>query len=251
MKNLQGYGTSMTRPNGLLLMILFIVSLVAEGQAQSSSQVVSAVSQVSSQFSSQADSQSPSQTVSQTASPTSESPPSSSTDTPIVYDDSCSPGHKDLINQAFRDAMQQLKVTIESTMDYIDDPAFWHLYGKRSVGNMTAIKNAFRKVYDGQWSIPAICNLDGSAPCDDLTLYGGIAERKADTQRRDDTQSLSPELVFCREFFALPPLDHRVQTGINYPVVFTTRYNLGYFHDNQGESFREIALSCSNPANVG
>jgi hypothetical protein len=32
-------------------------------------------------------------------------------------------------------------------------------------------------------------------------MYRGIAEKKTNTQRRDDTQSLMPQLVFCSELF--------------------------------------------------
>lgn len=68
-------------------------------------------------------------------------------------------------------------------------------------------------------------------------MYGGIAEKKGDAQRRDETQTYSPHLVFCRDFFALPSLDHRVQMGINHPTYLEARYTLGYFHDNQGKPF--------------
>ncbi|KAH6857551.1 hypothetical protein B0T12DRAFT_139472 [Alternaria alternata] len=198
--------------SGLILIIVVIISLIAEGDAQNSSQVASsAVPQTSAQ------------TIAQ------------SSESPIIYpDDSCNPEHKDLIYQAFGDAMQMTKLTTQSTIDYIDDPAFWHIFGQRAVDNTTAIKNAFEQVNDGQWSISATCNFGNSTRCDGFAMYGGIAEEKGDAQRRsNETQLYSPHLVFCRDFFALPPLDHRVQMGINHPTDFKARYTLGYFHDNQ------------------
>jgi hypothetical protein len=40
-----------------------------------------------------------------------------------------------------------------------------------------------------------------SDPCGDGTMYEGIAEKKTNTRRRDDMQSLTLKLVFCSEFF--------------------------------------------------
>ncbi|CAN9315272.1 unnamed protein product [Alternaria alternata] len=202
---------SATPRSGLVLTIVVMISLIAEGDAQSSSQVASsAVPQTSAQATAQ------------------------SSESPIIYpDDSCNPEHKDLIDRALGDAMQMTKVTTESPIDYIEDPAFWHIFGQRAVGNTTATKNAFEQVNDGPWSISAICNFDKSAPCDDFAMYGGIAEKKGDAQRRDETQTYSPHLVFCRDFFALPSLNHGIQMGINHPTHLEARYTLGYFHDNQ------------------
>jgi hypothetical protein len=207
LRNIHSLSMSATPRSGLVLTIVVMISLITEGDAQGSSQVASsAVSQTSAQ------------TIAQ------------SSESPIIYpDDSCNPEHKDLIDRALGDAMQMTKVTTESPTDYIEDPAFWHIFGQRAVGNTTAIKNAFEQVNDGPWAI--------SAPCDDLAMYGGIAEKKGDAQRRDETQTYSPHLVFCRDFFALPSLDHRVQMGINHLTYLEARYTLGYFHDNQGKPF--------------
>ena len=215
LRNVYSLSMSATPRSGLVLTIVVMISLIAEGDAQSSSQVASsAVPQTSAQATAQ------------------------SSESPIIYpDDSCNPEHKDLIDRALRDAMQMTKVTTESPIDYIEDPAFWHIFGQRAVGNTTATKNAFEQVNDGPWSISAICNFDKSAPCDDFAMYGGIAEKKGDAQRRDETQTYSPHLVFCRDFFALPSLNHGIQMGINHPTHLEARYTLGYFHDNQGRPF--------------
>jgi hypothetical protein len=215
LRNIHSLSMSATPRSGLVLTIVVMISLITEGDAQGSSQVASS-----------AGPQTSAQTIAQ------------SSGSPIIYpDDSCNPEHKDLIDRALGDAMQMTKVTTESPTDYIEDPAFWHIFGQRAVGNTTAIKNAFEQVNDGPWAISAICNFDNSAPCDDLAMYGGIAEKKGDAQRRDETQTYSPHLVFCRDFFALPSLDHRVQMGINHLTYLEARYTLGYFHDNQGKPF--------------
>jgi hypothetical protein len=174
LRNIHSLSMSANPRSGLVLTIVVMISRITEGDAQSSSQVASS---------------SGPQTSAQTIAQSSRSP--------IIYpDDSCNPEHKDLIDRVLGDAMQMTKVIIESPIDYIEDPAFWHIFGQRAVGNTTAIKNAFEQVNDGPWAISAICNFDNSAPCDDFAMYGGIAEKKGDAQRRDETQIYSPHLVF-------------------------------------------------------
>jgi hypothetical protein len=79
-----------TRQSGLVLIVVVMISLIAEGEAQNSSQVAaSAVPQTSAQ----------------TVAQSSESPVIYS-ESPVIYpDDSCNTEHKDLVDQAFGDAM--------------------------------------------------------------------------------------------------------------------------------------------------
>ncbi|KAH6876253.1 hypothetical protein BKA58DRAFT_138062 [Alternaria rosae] len=237
------------RPNGLILTIFLILSLIADGAAQSSSQTASTVSQAASaasqvasvasqaslQASSQVGSQSPSQTLAQTSSQASESALPSTAEPIFSFDDSCKAEHRDIIDNTFKDAMENAKVTVESQTAYEEDTSFLNIYGKRATGNITVVKSAFPGVQQLPTPIPSGCNFDGSVPCNDRTIFPGIAKTVVGIQKRDGTLSQQSGLIFCREFFELTPLDHRVQMAINFPSNLTVRYNLGYVHDNQGE----------------
>ncbi|KAF1831929.1 hypothetical protein BDW02DRAFT_29250 [Decorospora gaudefroyi] len=174
----------------------------------------------------------------------SQTPVDSEDDQSFTWSDgSCSPEHQDLIVKAFRDANAMTRAAVEAETDHEHDPAFWELFGGRAVGDFTAIKSAFDQVLQGPWSITASCNFDGSvAECTDQRKYGGIGATEAagQTRKRDEKASLSATLVFCQEFFRFPPLDHRVQMGINHPYYLEARYDLGYFHDNQGRRMRRM-----------
>jgi hypothetical protein len=222
--NVRSLAMPAIRLNGLILTIFLILSLIADGAAQSSSQIPSAVSRAASQT--------PAQPVSQV----SESTIPSGTGNGVSYpDDSCENDHRDQIEQALEDTKGMVKITAEGDIDLKNDPGFWQLFGQRATGNITAIKNVFTEAHQMSWSISAFCNFDDSDPCNDPSMYGGIAKTAADTINQDGTQGDLPQLTFCREFFALPSLDHRVQMGINHPNFLQARYSLGYFHANQGE----------------
>jgi len=242
-KKVRSLATSVVRPNGLILTIFLILSLIADGAAQSSSQMASAVSQAVSaasqatlQASSQAGSQSPSQTLAQTDPQVTNSALSSTAEPTSSYADSCKTSHQDMINNDYKDVIELAQVTIDSKIPYEEEPGFWGLWG--SAENKTAVKSVFPLMQQLTWPPSAECNLDGSAPCDGPTVVGGIAMIKAGTQKRDGAQSQQPKLVFCKEYFALPPLNHRVQMSINSRDL-RDRYNLGVLHENRGESLGE------------
>jgi hypothetical protein len=138
-----------------------------------------------------------------------------------------------------KDAAQMTLVTIQNTVDHEKDPAFWELFGPGAVGNITSIRGAFEQVLQTPFVIAARCNFDDTdAACSDPLMYGGIGGKIPSGQpaKWDENQALQGQLTFCRDFFALPTLDHRVQLGINgHDVFLETPYNLGYYHDNQGK----------------
>jgi len=248
-KKVRSLATSVFRPNGLTLTIFLILSLIADGAAQSSSQVASAVSQTASvasqvvsaasqaslQASSQADSQSPSQTLAQTGPQPSVSALPSTANSIISFDDSCKAEHRDMLDNDLKDVMDMANVTVKSQIAYTDNPNFWLFFGQSSVEHIPVIKSVFPGVLQLSEPISVRCNFDRSAPCDDRTNFPGIAKTVVDTRKRDGTQGQQPGLVICPEYFGLPPLNHRVQMGINSPTNLTARYNSGYYHDNRGE----------------
>ena len=146
-------------------------------------------------------------------------------------DDTCDPARKDSINQAIGGALAL--ATIDDKKHYRDDPTFWDLFGKNAIENVTIVMKAFTQVRDRRWNINASCNLNNTHPaCTDPNMYGGIC--KILNEGAGDDSFLY--LMFCEGFFALPPLDHRVQMGINHNYALRPRYDLGYFHSNQGRS---------------
>ena len=93
------------------------------------------------------------------------------------------------------------QLVVEDKIEPGKNPAFWELFGPDANRSMVAIAKVFDSIKKGPWAIFASCSLDGKDPkCTDPYMYGGIGEgaRGAD---------FAPTLVFCQEFFTLPPLD--------------------------------------------
>jgi len=237
------------RPNGLILTIFLILSLIADGAAQSSSQTASAVSQVASaasqvasaasqaslQASPQADPQSPSQTLAQTGSQASGTLIPSSNDLTASIDDSCTPDLQDTINQALRDLSQMVLDTVKDKTDHKDDSSSPDIWGPGSEGNVTFVHNRFEQFAQNPPEFQGRCSLDNTDPaCSSPLMIGGIGESGPD-ERRDS----GAKLVFCGDYFKLAPLDHQIQRMINHPTDLRPRYNLGIHHENQGEPLVE------------
>ncbi|RYN79512.1 hypothetical protein AA0117_g3493 [Alternaria alternata] len=151
-----------------------------------------------------------------------------------------------MISWAIDGAIQMAIETVKDMTDHEHDPAFWELYGPRAVQNLTSIRSAFEQVAHGPWTIEASCNIDDQDPaCSDPFMYGGIGDMITEGQaaKRDESQTFSAKLTFCQDFFTLPPLDHRIQLGVSSDGPYLgTRYDLGYYHDNQGKSFTTTLL---------
>jgi hypothetical protein len=228
-----------------VLAIVLTTLLVAASVAQTSSQTSSQSDiETASAIVSSAISQATSSTVSATASLASSQP---SPQTPIDLDGkgsslhsdgTCALDYLDLIAKAFHDSIEMARVTVEDLKTgHEDDPAFWDLFGPRAVGNLTSIRDAFSVAHESSWTITASCTFDESDPvCTDRFRYGGIGEGQASNQgvRREEAHGLSATLIFCPKFFGFPSLDYRVKMGVNHRENPTARYDLGFFHDNQG-----------------
>lgn len=158
--------------------------------------------------------------------------------TPTVLHDvfqfstSCDQTQRDLVTKAFNDAKQMSNLASQSWKNYYQDPAFWDLFGTRALTNQSSIQQNFDKIFGSAWNITAICDLYNSNPkCTDRYMYGGIGEDSSDAAQAD----FSATLIFCREFFSFPPLDARLQMGLNHQYDWTVRLNLGFYHENQGK----------------
>ncbi|CAO2655425.1 Nn.00g104890.m01.CDS01 [Neocucurbitaria sp. VM-36] len=124
-------------------------------------------------------------------------------------------------------------------MDMQNDPAFWELFGPKAVPNLLDVKQTFEDLVNRQDTISVSCNLDDTDPaCTDWHRYGGVGQVVDQT----DSTNSSPSLVFCREFFSFPPLDYRVNMGINHPTNWTARFDLGFYHENQGTALLRAVL---------
>ncbi|KAF1847219.1 uncharacterized protein K460DRAFT_55538 [Cucurbitaria berberidis CBS 394.84] len=138
------------------------------------------------------------------------------------------------------------KLAANAMTNHQDEPAFWELFGPRAVSNLTSIQNTFKASAEFTKKIITTCNLDDTHPtCTDRFNYGGIGALNSTAGKRDDNISL----VFCREFFGFPPLDYKINMGINNPDDQTARFNLGYYHENQGTALLRAILPFALPSN--
>jgi hypothetical protein len=145
-----------------------------------------------------------------------------------VFGENCKNAEKDLVKEAFADAVKMSELAPITESNYTGDPAFWELFGPNAQGNGSSIIGIFKHVKENDWHITASCDLSSeTTECKDKYMYGGIGEI---TSGADS----SPSLVFCGEFFTFPTLEFRLQMGLNNPINWTARFDLGYYHENQG-----------------
>lgn len=147
----------------------------------------------------------------------------------LHFDDStCQPEH--MVDKAYQDALQVATLAADGSNNMQNDTAFWEFFGPGAVVNLTDIETTFQNLVNSPLNISVTCNFDDKVPaCTDWYRYGGIAGYQP-----SDSTTL-PSLIFCREFFSFPPLDYRVNMGINHPTTWTARFDIGYYHENQGK----------------
>jgi hypothetical protein len=258
MENIHSFSIFVCRLSSLVLIIMIVISLISNGAAQAFSVTPSegtqTMSQTNTQSSMRAFSQSSqaafqtepqrlsvpgsqatpptvSQTVLQTATETSSI---QDVDENFSFDESYDSDQQDMIKTAFKDAARMISLTQVDWSDFDESPPFMEMFGSQAIFNASAIGNTLKdmlsSVSRGAWTIATPCDLKGEAEaCKSKYMYGGISEDPTGNVQPD----YSPRLVFCGEFFTFPPLDYRVQMGLNAPGIWTSRFDLGFYHEYQ------------------